>query len=61
MDDIAKIAEVLCKSRKFESGEGTCAMSCMDQIGVARGDCRHRDRIFGELANDILSALENSK
>lgn len=52
------ICLVLCKSGKFETGEGTCAFVCMNQLGDARRDCSHRREVFGELVDKILANLE---
>lgn len=30
------VARKICKSGKFETGQGTCAAICMDQLGEAR-------------------------
>ena len=49
-EDVMRLAgalpEVLCKSGKFETGQGTCAVICMDQLGSARKHCVHRDEVF---------------
>lgn len=54
------VARELCESRKFETGHGTCALLCMDQLGDARGQqhgCPHRAKVFSALAERIVSAL----
>ncbi len=39
---IEAVTQAICKSGKFETGEGTCAFVCMDQLGDARrGPCSH--------------------
>ena len=57
------VSLAICKSGKFETGEGTCAFVCMDQLGEARkGPCRHALVIHHKLANDIImSYLEALK
>lgn len=57
VDRIAVIAEALCKSRKFETGEGTCSLICLDQLGNARRNCHHRERVHRDLARKIHEAL----
>lgn len=54
---IDTICKTLCQSGKFETGEGTCALVCMDQLGSARKDCRHRNRVHSELAFKIIKDL----
>lgn len=54
-----KVARALCKSGKFETGEGTCALICMDQLGSAReASCHHALRVHGELAREIIKELK---
>lgn len=53
----ACIAKAICKSGKFETGNGTCALTCMDQLGDARQNCRHAERIHDKLAEQIASAI----
>lgn len=60
MTDRQKICRALCKSGKFETGEGTCAPLCLSQLGDARRDCCHRETIHGKLADRILSELEDA-
>lgn len=52
------IARAICKSGKFETGEGTCAFICMDQLGSARRGCPHINKVHGKLAEAIAAALE---
>jgi hypothetical protein len=56
-DEQLTICTVLCKSRKFETGAGTCAFICLDQLGNARRDCSHKHEVFGKLAMEIMEAL----
>jgi hypothetical protein len=42
--------QALCQSRKYETGEGTCALICLSQAGSARdqiGGCRYASQVFG--------------
>lgn len=55
---VKKVCEVLCKSEKFETGEGTCAPICMGMLGEARKGCAHRNAIHNSLARNIVDALE---
>lgn len=52
------IARAICQSGKFETGQGTCAVICMDHLGVARRSCSHSSRVHGALALRINEALE---
>jgi len=62
MNDIAIIARAICKSGKFETGQGTCALLCMEMLGDARkGNCRHAERVHNSLATQIHGALVLSK
>jgi hypothetical protein len=51
------IAKTICKSGRFETGEGTCAVACMDHLGVSRRSCGHAARVHGALAQQIDEAL----
>ena len=56
-ETLEAVAQAICKSGKFETGEGTCSFVCMDQLGDARrGPCSHAFRIHNKLANDIITA-----
>lgn len=55
--EIETCTRVLCKSGKFETGEGTCALICMDQLGDARKNCSHRMEVFGKLAQELCIQL----
>jgi hypothetical protein len=59
-DRIAIIAKALCKSGKFETGEGTCAMLCMSQPGSARRSCDYRNEVHGKLAEQIDAAISKA-
>ena len=52
------VSRAICKSRKFETGEGTCALLCMDQLGYVRDRCRHVLDVHGEMTHHILDALD---
>lgn len=51
------VARVLCKSGKFETGEGTCAPICMSRLGDARKRCQYIVDVHGELAKEICVQL----
>lgn len=55
------IAKAICKSGKFETGEGTCAVLCMDQLGSARRNCPHATRVHAKLAEHIAATLSQLK
>jgi hypothetical protein len=57
-DPLKTICKVLCESGIFETGQGTCACACMDQLGNPRKKgCYHAERIHDKLAHSILEAL----
>jgi hypothetical protein len=59
---VEAVAKALCKSGKFETGEGTCALICMGQLGDARrGGCSYRGQVHGKLAEQIVQAIEAAK
>ena len=60
-DRIAIIAEALCKSGKFETGEGTCAVICMSHLGSARRSCSYRLSVHGKLAQQIDEAVAKAE
>lgn len=52
------IADIICKSGKFETGNGTCALRCMDQLGSARSKgCHHAAYVHRDLASEIAMAI----
>jgi hypothetical protein len=51
------IAFAICRSGKFECGEGRCAVLCMDYLGDKPKECGHALRIHGKLASAALSSL----
>jgi hypothetical protein len=55
------IARTICKSGKFETGEGTCAFICMGQLGDARRGCSHATSVHKKLAEAIAAALEKER
>lgn len=56
--DREAVARALCESGKFETGEGTCALLCMDQLGsVRKKGCNHLTRVHGKLVDSILSLI----
>jgi hypothetical protein len=56
----AIIATTICKSGRFETGQGTCAAICMDVLGSARRACPHATRVHGALAQQIDEALSQA-
>lgn len=60
-DKLTTVAQAICRSGKFECGQGTCALLCMDQLSSPRDGvhgCHHAVRIHGDLAGKILAALD---
>ena len=58
---VTRVARALCQSGKFETGEGTCAILCLDVLGSARGGphgCPHVVQIHGTLACAVIKAVE---
>lgn len=48
------IARAVCRSWCFETGEGTCAVICMDQLGdVRKKGCHHAQRVHKRLIESI--------
>lgn len=54
---IERVTKAICKSGRFETGQGTCALLCMDQLGDARRNCPHSGRLHGELAKACIKAM----
>jgi hypothetical protein len=54
------VARAICKTGRFETGEGACAVLCMDALGCARQGCGHVERIHGKMADAVLAALSAS-
>lgn len=60
----AVIARAICKSGKFETGHGTCALLCTDQLGSPRDSlhgCPHAARIHSDLAAQIDAAIARAE
>ena len=50
-----KAAKAICRSGKFETGQGTCTLLCMQFLGDPRKNgCPNALRIHGKLALDVL-------
>lgn len=50
------VATAICQSGKFETGQGTCALTCMDQLGdVRKKGCSHSSHVHSKLADAILA------
>lgn len=54
---IERCAKAICKSGKFETGQGTCSLICMDQLGSARRDCSHAAKLHSGLVLSIIKAM----
>lgn len=57
---VRKACQAICRSGKFETGEGTCAALCMEFLGSPRDGpnaCPHCVRIHGDFARRILEAV----
>lgn len=54
---LERACRAICQSHKFETGEGTCAPRCMDQLGNARDRCTHVVLIHSDLARRVISAI----
>lgn len=51
-------ARALCRSGRFETGEGACAVVCMDQLGeVRKKGCHHVLRVHQKLAEGVATAM----
>jgi len=58
--DISKLVEdgarAICRSGKFESGQGTCSLLCMEALGdVRKSGCSRSTRLHGSLARAVLA------
>lgn len=50
-----KVARTICQSGRFETGQGTCSMLCLDVLGDARAKpCPHATEIHGNFADAVL-------
>lgn len=52
------VARAICKSGKFETGEGCCAPICLESLGSARDHCRRCEYVHGDLADAALAAAD---
>lgn len=60
--EIERASIAICKSAKFETGEGTCALLCMDQLGDPRKNgCHHATTVHKLLAESVLAALRSTQ
>lgn len=56
---VVRACAEVCKSGRFETGEGTCALICMDQLGDARKNgCRHAAYVHRDLVESVFNCLE---
>ena len=54
---VERASRALCQSGKFETGQGTCALICMGELGNARqGGCPCKVRVHERLARLVLEA-----
>jgi hypothetical protein len=60
-DTLATLARAICKSGKFETGEGSCSLLCLDALGSARDNCQHVTRIHGDLARAALEVSHHAE
>jgi hypothetical protein len=56
-DALNRVCRAICQSWTFETGEGTCAVLCMESLGSARKNCAHQTRVHGRMGRKILEAL----
>ena len=55
------ITKAICKSGKFETGEGTCDLLCMSGLGDVRlSGCSYHKQIHGDMAKKIADALDKA-
>ena len=55
---IERGARAICKSDRFDTGEGTCAVLCMEFLGSPRkSGCAHASRIHGHTARLAITAF----
>ncbi|MDE2106771.1 MAG: hypothetical protein KGL39_56675 [Patescibacteria group bacterium] len=56
---VEKMAWAICKRGKYETGHGTCALICMDQLGNPRErGCAHATEVHGAMACATLAVVE---
>jgi hypothetical protein len=58
-EPVTAVANALCQSGQFETGQGGCAPLCMSVLGASRGGphgCPHALKVHGELARAVLAA-----
>lgn len=57
-----QIAITICQSGQFETGQGTCAPICLDQLGNPRNrGCCHAKTVHRRLAARILERIRSVK
>ena len=57
-----EIAISICQSGQFETGQGTCALICMNQLGDPRNKgCCHTKTVHKRLAARILERIRSVK
>lgn len=56
---LQQVCKTLCRSGKFETGQGTCALLCMGELGDPRKKgCVYAGRIHHDLAEQILASIK---
>jgi len=53
-----RVCKAICKSGKFETGQGGCAAICMSMLGDSRKGCSYIVQVHGKLAGKIMAELE---
>ena len=53
---VERMAKAICQSGKFETGQGTCSLFCLDHLGDARRNCSHAPRLHKKLALAVWGA-----
>jgi len=55
------VSSAICRSWKYDTGEGTCAVICMEGLGNVRSSgCQHRAKVHGKLTIAVLTAIEQA-
>lgn len=56
-DVLERIAKAICRSGKFETGEGCCAPICMENLGSARDKCGRCYQVHRDLTDRVAATL----
>lgn len=50
------MARAICRTGRIETGQGTCSLFCMDQLGDPRkSGCWHVERVHGAIADAAIA------